>query len=328
MSFQDIKKIESSDFYLDLAFRKAKKFSSGLKKSLKINDELKKLREIEIQKIDFVRTFLKDEFKKIIHNFPNIDSLNEFYKELVKCTLDYVYLKKSLASLSWANEKFDYFFNFYKNKIKQDKEYLSIKNHSREFYGRISSVVKQIKKHLIYLEEARKVFKEFPVIKTSVYSVCLFGFPNVGKTTLLSRLTSSKPEINSYPFTTKSLNLGYIKEGGKTVQVIDTPGTLNRPEKMNNIELQAYLALKYVADLVVFVFDPTDEFEKQDKLLYALRKFHKPFVIYISKTDLRDEEIQESVKLIEDNYEKDFQIFIDVETLKNLILNNYNNKSV
>ncbi|MEM4397357.1 MAG: GTPase [Candidatus Woesearchaeota archaeon] len=329
MSFQDIKKIEQENFYLDQAFKKAKKLSITLKQSLKINDRLKKTKEIELQKLDFIRAYLKEEFKKIISEFPNFDKLDDFYTELVKLTIDYVYLKKSLASLNWANEKIDFFFNFYKNKIKKDSDFLIIKKHSREYYGRISSVVKQIKKHLNYLEEVRKILKDFPVIKTSVFTVCLFGFPNVGKSTLLSKLTTSKPEINSYPFTTKSLNLGYIKEDGRVIQIIDTPGTLNRQDKMNNIELQAYLALKYVANLVVFVFDPSEEFEKQEKLLENLKKidkkFEKDLIIYISKTDLIKDnfgnenlDIRDNIILIKEKY-KNYKIFTDFETLKNNI---------
>ncbi|MEM2139337.1 MAG: GTPase [Candidatus Woesearchaeota archaeon] len=325
MSFQDIKKIENKDFYLNQAFKKAKLLSITLKRSLKIKEPIKKTKEIEIQKLDFIRAYLKEEFKNIITQFPNFDSLDDFYKELVKLTMDYVYLKKSLASLNWANEKFDFFFNLYKNKIKKDSDFLIIKKHSREYYGRISSILRQIEKHLLYLEEIRKTLKEFPVIKTSLFTICLFGFPNVGKSTLLSKLTTSKPEINDYPFTTKSLNLGYIKENARTIQVIDTPGTLNRLEKMNNIELQAYLALKHVANLIVFVFDPSDEFEKQEKLLETIKKFQKDIIIYVSKTDLLEQkenpyeiDLRDNLNLLKNKYKKEI-VFTNLEELKDYI---------
>ncbi len=293
MNFQDLKKIEKADFYIDLAFRRASKKTGELKKSIKTKDRTQKIKEIEIHRLDLIRTIITEEFKKILISFPSIDKLDIFYLELIKCTLDYASIKKSLGSVAWAIDKIEFFFKFYKSKIRQDREYKVIKSHSKEFYGRISSVVKQIKPYLAYLEESRRTMKDYPVIKTSVFTVCLFGFPNVGKSTLLSKLTTSKPEINSYPFTTKSLNLGYIKENARTIQIIDTPGTLNRFDKLNNIELQAYLALKHLTDAIIYIFDPTFEYEmeKQEKLLERVKEFEKPMLLYLSKTDKIDEKI-------------------------------------
>jgi nucleolar GTP-binding protein len=83
--------------------------------------------------------------------------------------------------------------------------------------------------------------------------VAIAGFPNVGKSTLLNRLTGATAETNAYAFTTKSLNMGAIEYRHNTIQFIDTPGTLARPEKMNDIERQAYLAMKYAAHLIIYV---------------------------------------------------------------------------
>jgi nucleolar GTP-binding protein len=78
---------------------------------------------------------------------------------------------------------------------------------------------------------------------------------------------------------------------GQKVQFIDTPGTLARPDKMNNIEKQAYLAIKYVADLVIYIFDLTETYpvEDQKKLLENFKEFRKPIIFYLSKTDLLEQ---------------------------------------
>ena len=78
----------------------------------------------------------------------------------------------------------------------------------------------------------------------------------------------------------------------KKIQVIDTPGTLARFEKMNSIEKLAFLAIKYKAEVIVFVVDPSNEndFEIQLKLLEILNTYGRPIIYYISKTDITSED--------------------------------------
>ena len=151
------------------------------------------------------------------------------------------------------------------------------------------------------------------MIKTSVKTACIFGFPNVGKSTLLSKITGSTPEIKNYAFTTKSLNIGYLKNeefAAKKIQFIDTPGTLDRFFKMNLIEQQAYLALKHCCDGVIFVFDLTEgySYEKQFMLFENLKKIKPdtPIIVYLSKSDMIDKsnvnKIGTFVKQFKDKY--------------------------
>jgi len=72
------------------------------------------------------------------------------------------------------------------------------------------------------------------------------------------------------------------------IQFIDTPGTLDRFNKMNSIEKQAYLSIKYCADVIVYVFDITEPFPLKDqkKLLLAMKKFDIPILLYLSKVDV------------------------------------------
>ncbi len=122
-----------------------------------------------------------------------------------------------------------------------------------------------------------------------MYTIAIAGFPNVGKSTLLSKLTTAKPEIKAYAFTTKTLNLGYYRKHPYTLQIIDTPGTLTRFNKMNAIEQQAYLALQYAAHLIVYIYDLTEAsypLSDQEKLYTHMQELDKPMIVYLSKTDL------------------------------------------
>jgi nucleolar GTP-binding protein len=107
--------------------------------------------------------------------------------------------------------------------------------------------------------------------------VVIAGFPNVGKSQLVERISSARPVIAPYPFTTQGIGVGHVKFGWHRFQVIDTPGLLDRPlEERNAIELQAILALKYLADVIVFILDPSETagytMEKQERLLTSVRE--------------------------------------------------------
>jgi nucleolar GTP-binding protein len=287
MNFQDLKKVEKADWYIDLAFRSATKSARAIKSQKRRGPDV--IKRAELAKIKEIRKVLRRHLDIILTSFPSIDTLDEFYQQLIRTTLDYAELKKSLGSVRWAQQKVEHFSDLFHTKVKRCQDFKRMIAYSREYYGRISSVIKQVKKQLIYLEHARKTMKDFPSIKTKLFTVAIAGFPNVGKTTLLAKLTSSRPEIANYSFTTRKLNTGYATINNHKVQFIDTPGTLARFDKMNIIEQQAYLAMKYCADLVIFVFDTSDQAydaKKQKQLLQNIRKAGKDVIIFLSKTDL------------------------------------------
>ena len=288
MNFQTLKHVETAETYIDIAFKKSKKRVSLSKKKKNDKKDIRGLKETEIIRIDSFSQSLIDNLKLIVTSFPSIDNLDEFYLELIKCTIEYGDLKKSLGAVDWAAKQVNKFAGIFKNKIKKAGDENQINRFRKEFLGRASSFAKQINSSLVFLEEARKIMKSYPAIKTKLFTACIAGFPNAGKSTLLSKLTTSTPEINAYPFTTKSLNVGYLEKNYRKIQIVDTPGTLNRFDKMNDIEKQAYLAIKLVADHVIFVFDPTEQYPLDDqfKLYSKMKKLCSEVSVFISKTDI------------------------------------------
>ncbi len=312
MNFQDLKTIEGPDFFLDLAYSRAKKRSDEERSKKKKDDPLRKAKRVELMKIGVVRDTLSEKLMNILTAYPEIDKLDPFYTDLIKTTLDYPLLKKSLGAVKWCEGKISDFHKIYHKKIVKTEDVKVINRFRKEYYGRVASLLKQIKKNLEYLEETRKAMKGFPSIKTKMFTVCIAGFPNVGKSTLLSKLTSAKPEVNAYPFTTKSLNLGYMEDEYKDkIQLIDTPGTLDRFKKMNPIERHAHLAMLHLADQIVYVYDLTEEYpvESQDKLLEKTMELGKPVILFLSKTDILEE------LTISDFREKHPEIYTDIDAL-------------
>ncbi len=121
-------------------------------------------------------------------------------------------------------------------------------------YGRISSMINKLKKDLAFLKEARRTINYFPTLDPERPMVVIAGLPNVGKSQLVRAISSGRPKVASYPFTTKMVSMGHFKAGRRKFQVMDTPGLLDRVHK-NEAELQAVIALELVSNLVLVVMD-------------------------------------------------------------------------
>ncbi|MFH0869734.1 MAG: GTPase [archaeon] len=309
MSFQTIHKIEKFQTYLDIAFRRA-----AVAKVSVTGSPLYRAKEKEKDKLSIINETLASKLNIILKEFPGIEKLPEFYAELLKITLDYERLKAALRDVNWANHQVRELYKIHRNRMRACKDVSDIETVKKAFLGRVSSVIRQISQSLAFLESSRRIIMDYPPIKTGLPTICIAGFPNVGKSTLLGKLTTSKPEIKNYAFTTKRLNLGYTTMEFGQVQFIDTPGTLARPEKMNDIEKQAFLALKYQADVIIFIFDPTDTYptEQQEQLLDIIKESKKPLIIYISKADIADKKTVQA-------FVKEYDAVADVDSLINRI---------
>jgi nucleolar GTP-binding protein len=312
MNFQDLQSINDSKFYLDQAFKKSKLHgehvfarSSGL--------QLNRIIRTESEKLKLFTKTLRDYMDNIVKKFPNIDNLPEIYTELIRLTLDYDYLKKSLGALTWINKNLDELSHSYLKSLKTCETKTNVQKVMNGYYGRASSMMRQVDKNLKYIEDARRTMRHYPTLKTDLYTVAITGFPNIGKSTLLSKLTPAKPEIKDYAFTTKQINQGYAQYGLRKVQFVDTPGVLDR-SKMNNIELQAFLVLKYLVNLIIYVIDLTEPYpiKKQEELLKKLKEHDKPIIVYLSKTDIIPKEVFEKAK-------KKYRAVITLENLNKKI---------
>ena len=286
MNFEKIPPVEQCSDILDTAFRKAR--VKGKQKKLAGN-WLQIIRKKESLKLDIVKDTIDNSLQKILASFPDLNGFPQFYLKLMALTLDLAELKKALGSIKWVQQKNRELHRKFISLINRETQREIIKNINKQYYGRISSLLKQISHQLRYLETCRKVMRSYPDIK-EMFTVCIYGFPNVGKTTLLNKLTQTKAKVAAYPFTTKSINAGYLTVNGTQIQVLDVPGTLAR-EKLNPIERQAELVLKELADLIIYVYDLTEScgysVEQQQKLQQKLAG--REVMIYASKEDLLTE---------------------------------------
>lgn len=288
MNLQGLGKVETYQTYLDMAFKNGIAQAVRTRGEIENPNRLFRSKKIETWRIEAMGKSLMSNLDTLNKSFPRFDELDPFYQELVRCTLDYDMLKKSLGSLVWAKRQIYAIMERQLQTLRTTRELGQVNKVRKAFSGRVSSVMKQIKENLEYLEVTRKILKGYPSLKTSVDTIVIAGMPNVGKSTLLAVLTGSKPEVASYPFTTKRINLGYDSKGR---QFVDTPGLLDRPlSDRNPIEKQAVLALKYVAKIIIFVLDPTEScgytLVQQESLLKEIKRlFNLPIILVANKSD-------------------------------------------
>ncbi|MGC4035368.1 MAG: GTPase ObgE [Chitinophagaceae bacterium] len=133
--------------------------------------------------------------------------------------------------------------------------------------------------------------------------VGLVGFPNAGKSTLLSVITAAKPKIADYAFTTITPNLGMVEyRDGKSFCIADLPGIIEGAAEgkglghrfLRHIERNSVLLFLIPADSV----DHKKEFEILVSELeqYNPELLHKQFIIAISKSDLLDGELMAAIE--------------------------------
>ena len=263
--------ILTSDEVLDKAFKKASKVSISGKAGIQ-----KKKRKAKA-KIESASQTIDSTLKKYVKAFPTIDNLHPFYKSLIDLLLDTNRMKKSLGSLDWCRKTVLRIARESSSKISRAKDMKDIEAMKNAAYGRISSIVGDVRDELAFLGNARQEMKKMPGINPELPTIVVAGYPNVGKSQLVRAISSAKPRIASYPFTTKRVSIGHFERKYQSYQVIDTPGLLDREiENRNDIERQAINALEHLADIVIFLLDPTEtcgyEMESQENLLKTIRQ--------------------------------------------------------
>lgn len=282
----DIPTILTGSALLDKAFGRAGKATA------KGPDRMTRPRNLAVMRVRVAGESISSSLAVYVKGFPSLDRLPPFYRELVDVLLDRGKLKKHLGAVDWAAGKARDITREYRRKIGRAAG-SDIGALRRAAYGRLSSLVNQIDKDLVALIEARRALRRLPSIDPEVPTIVVAGYPNVGKSSFVRAVSTGRPAVADYPFTTKGVSLGHIERGIHRYQILDTPGILDRPmEKRNKMERQAIAALSHLADAVLFLIDPTEtcgySLDEQVRLLGEVEGLFPdvPIVVTENKADL------------------------------------------
>lgn len=145
--------------------------------------------------------------------------------------------------------------------------------------------------------------EEWKILELKILAdVGLVGFPNAGKSTLLSVVSAAKPKIANYEFTTLIPNLGIVAyRNSKSFVMADIPGIIEDAHKGKGLGVRFLRHIERNAVLLFMIPADTDDINKAYKILlnelaiFNSELLDKPRLLAISKSDLIDEELREMI---------------------------------
>lgn len=256
--------------------------------------EIGRIRQFYMRKVKFTQQNYHDRFTLILDQFPILDDIHPFYADLMNVLYDRDHYKLALSQINTARHLVDNIAKDYVKLLKYADSLYRCKQLKRAALGRMATLVKKQASSLAYLEQVRQHLARLPSIDPNARTLILCGYPNVGKSSFLNKLTRADVEVQPYPFTTKSLFVGHTDYDYLTWQVIDTPGILDRPlEERNTIEMQSITALAHLRAAILYLVDLTEScgytLKQQISLFDSIKPLfvNKPLILVINKIDAR-----------------------------------------
>ncbi|XP_075778828.1 GTP-binding protein 4 isoform X2 [Pelodiscus sinensis] len=247
-----------------------------------------------MRKVKYTQQNYHDRLTQILTDFPKLDDIHPFYADLMNVLYDKDHYKLALGQINIAKNLIDNVAKDYVRLMKYGDSLYRCKQLKRAALGRMCTIIKRQKQSLEYLEQVRQHLSRLPTIDPNTRTLLLCGYPNVGKSSFINKVTRADVEVQPYAFTTKSLFVGHMDYRYLRWQVVDTPGILDHPlEERNTIEMQAITALAHLRAAVLYVMDVSEQcghsLEEQLELFKNIKPLfaNKPLIIVVNKCDVK-----------------------------------------
>ncbi|OAX40912.1 P-loop containing nucleoside triphosphate hydrolase protein [Rhizopogon vinicolor AM-OR11-026] len=276
--------------FLDIVLSKTqRKTPTVIHKNFKIS----RIRNFYMRKVKFTQDTFDEKLGAILTEFPLLDDLHPFLASLMNVLYDKNHYKLALGQLRTARHLIDQVAKDYVRLLKFGDSLYRCKQLKKAALGRMATIMRRQKDPLAYLEQVRQHISRLPAIDPNTRTLLICGYPNVGKSSFINKVTRADVDVQPYAFTTKSLFVGHLDYKYLRWQVIDTPGILDHPlEEMNTIEMQSITALAHLKSCVLYFMDLSEQcgytVEAQCKLFHSIKPLFngKPTMLVINKIDV------------------------------------------
>jgi len=254
--------------------------------------EIVRIRGFYMRKIKFCHQSIYDKLTSILQEFPKIDELHPFQSDLLGNMYNKDHYKLALGQINIARKICSDVAKDYVRLMKFSVSAYQCKMLKKQAFGRMVKITKKQKANLEYLESVRQHVSRLPSIDPNTRTLLLCGFPNVGKSSFINKITRADVEVQPYAFTTKNLYVGHTDYEFQAYQVVDTPGILDHDLcEMNLIELNAITALSHLRAIIIYVMDLSEfsfTIEAQVNHYRSIRGMfkNKPVMVVLNKLDV------------------------------------------
>ena len=257
---------------------------------------------LEINRVNLVYQIIIDKMS-FLDKLPPPEELHPFYLELASLVVPYQKYWASARGLMRLRQKMKEMWEDYRAMVRSAVNLEEAARFRREAVGRALSMVRRSSGAFKTIREFKYAVAQLPSIDFSQPRLVVAGMPSSGKSSFVKRVSTAKVEVASYPFTTKQIHVGHVDLKRYKLQVVDTPGILDRPwDSMNEIERKAVAAIRYLPNALLFLYDVSDEgygVEEQSEVLENVLKIvpKEKVVIAMNKIDVANER---KVKMVEE----------------------------
>jgi small GTP-binding protein domain len=263
-----------------------------------------KQKRLEIRRIVSSGKAVASTLREMALKMPFLARLHPFYRDLIDATFGTQTYKHAVARVGKAHLAVKAIAKEAITAVRTAPDKKALLEARRMYRARIIDLLNDLAPELEKMREIILFLRKLPAVDPTLFTIVVAGAPNVGKSSFVRCVSTAKPEVAEYPFTTKQIHLGHIMIKGDKIQIIDTPGLLDRPlSERNAIEKQAILALRHLAGVILFLVDPTPHSGFALEMQYNLYReisstFSAPAVTAVTKTDIASpDELQRARQL-------------------------------